>query len=204
MAHWRHRGVRSEERHVAGANLLTARGNAEWTQLGGWFWARDWAPWRQTDTTKKLKQQKSTFTPTPIWFNTIVLPFLIKGRWVPLKNLSPPQVSAAAPVSECVPFLFLLFSFYLFWHVLPRSLCVYMLCPSQWQGQPIAPDGPPTIPPTAPTPTDIKKNCLYHVYHVSMSSFVRFSQKFNLKQENLLTSWTQAKTYVFVQKCLQP
>lgn len=145
------RGVWGAVWHIAGTNLPAARGSAEWTQLGGWFGARAGAPWRQTDTAKKLRQRKSLqhtntkmyiLTHSPFAFTILSFTSLSrKGGF--MSRICHPRMPAAAPVDVCT-FVFV------FWHLSPCSLCMSLLCPSHWQGQPAAPDGPPTKPTYTP------------------------------------------------------
>lgn len=151
MAHWRHRGVRSEEWHIAGANLLAAWGNAEWTQLGGWFWGRDWAPWRQTPP-RSWGGRKAHSHLLLFGFTLLSYPSLSRGGGCLSRTCHPHRCQLQLLSQSVFLFCFCCFLSFSFWHVLPRSLCVYMLCPSQWQGQPIAPDGPTTIPPPPTAP----------------------------------------------------
>lgn len=115
------RGVWGAVWHIAGTNLPAARGSAEWTQLGGWSGARAGAPWRQTDTAEELRQRKEkvyhtqtlkrTFTRALLRFHTLVSPFLIKGRRVPVKDTPPPGASCSSCRRLCISVVFVLFFF---------------------------------------------------------------------------------------------
>ena len=119
------RGVWGALWHIAGTNLPAARGSAEWTQLGGWCRARAGAPWRQTDTTKELRQRKKKSTAhkhsnthshvLPFRFHTLVFSFLIKERRVPVKDMPPLGASCSScRLRVCVSLVFLLCFFFFF------------------------------------------------------------------------------------------
>lgn len=96
------------------------------------------APWRQTDTAKELRQQKSLpHTNTENAPSHLLSRFGLtllsspssSRRGGRLSRTHRPRVPAAAPVNACISFVFVVF--FLFWHLLPCSLCVSMLCPPQ-------------------------------------------------------------------------
>lgn len=168
------RGVWGALWHIAWTNLPAARGSAEWTQLGGWCGARAGAPWRQTDTAKELRQRKKKSTAhkhsnthshvLPFRFHTLVFPFLIKERRVPVKDMPPPGASCSScRLRVCVSLVFLLCFFFFPDFLFLASVALLRVHvhavspppppPLQWQGHPIAPDGPPASPtyPTLPS-----------------------------------------------------
>lgn len=145
------RGVWGALWHIAWTNLPAARGSAEWTQLGGWCGARAGAPWRQTDTAKELRQRKKKSTAhkhsnthshvLPFRFHTLVFPFLIKERRVPVKDMPPPGASCSScRLRVCVSLVFLL-CFFFSW------LSLFGICR-------LAPCACPCcVPPPTPTPS---------------------------------------------------
>lgn len=100
------------------------------------------APWRQTDTAEELRQRKSrlhTNSKTPplaSFLSHLCLSLGYQGKRARVKEMPPSSASCMYFSSVVV--------FYTIWHLLPCSLCLSMLCPSQWQGHPIVPDGSPT------------------------------------------------------------